>query len=439
MISGSDEQLGADQSVSAIIQHAAASVADASDAKVPAALLLCGRGGTHSNARAEVSAQQGAWHVLPGSNDTQEQNGKEYPWMEVAEQAAASDANIEQPARTGAEGSIQQAHVALASGGMTCAGRSKIPMRYLAAAAADRRLAAEEAAAAAAAAAADRRSAHMAVAAVAAFDAAGTALPDVVRTQAGNADLGQQIRQAAEQDWSQSNALSGQVQSPAMLPLPGSSSTLPASQPPLDKLNEPESNNHSLDKAVLDHAQGGVEVINERSDGNEQSDAVSVASFANSAASGLGHLLRAQQPWSESSSSPDRSSAAGSAGMRDISQLATEVISQPDADDQLPQYLPSPDQEAVAVGGQLLMQLPLVQEQPHEADQHARHGFVQHQEAKPVMEDGEDQQQKVWNSAGQGESQHDGSLNLPLAAVCADASTFLVDHASGKQITDSNA
>ena len=441
MISRSDDQLGADQSVIAIIQRAAASVADASDAKVPAALLLCGRGGTHSNARAEVSAQQGAWHVLPGSNDTQEQNGKEYPWMEVAEQAAASDANIEQPARTGVEGSTQQAHVAFASGGMTCVGRSKIPMRYLAAAAADRRLAAEEAAAAAAAAAAsaaaDRRSAHMAVAVAAAFDAAGTALPDVVMTQAGNADLGQQIRQAAEQDWSQSNALSEQVRSPTMLPLPGSNSTLPVSQPPIDKLNEPESDYHSLDKAVLDHAQGGVEVINERSDGNEQSDAVSVASFANSAASGLGHLLRAQQPWSESNSSLDSSTAAGSAGMRDISQL--EVISQPDADDQLPQHLPSPDQEAVAVGGQLLMQLPLVQEQPHEADQHAHHGFVQHQEAKPVMEDGEDQQQKVWHSAGQGESQHDGSLNLPLAAVCADASTFLVDHASGKQITDSNA
>ena len=107
-------------------------------------------------------------------------------------------------------------------------------MRYLAAAAA--------AASAAASAAADRRSVDKAVAAAAAFSAAGTALQDVVVTQAGNVDLGQQIRQAAEQNWSLSNALSDQVKNPAILilPLPGSNSTLPVSQPPMDKLNEPE-------------------------------------------------------------------------------------------------------------------------------------------------------------------------------------------------------
>ena len=180
--------------------------------------------------------------------------------MEVAEQAAATDADTEQAARTGAEGNTQQAHVADASGGMTCARKSKIPMRYLAAAAADRRLPVEEAATAAAAAVAaasaatDRRSVDKAVAAAAAFNAA---LQDVVVTQAGNADLGQQIRQAAEQDWSLSNALSDQVTKPAVLPLPGSSSTLPVSQLPVDKLNEPEGNYHSLGKAVLDHAQRG--------------------------------------------------------------------------------------------------------------------------------------------------------------------------------------
>ena len=95
------------------------------------------------------------------------------------------------------------------------------------------------------------------MAAAAAFNAAGTALQDVVVTQAGNADHGQQIRQAAEQDWLQSNALSDQVMNPAVLPLPGSSSTLPVSQLPVDKLNEPEGNYHSLGKAVLDHAQRG--------------------------------------------------------------------------------------------------------------------------------------------------------------------------------------
>ena len=429
--SGSDDQLGADQSVSTIIQRAAASVADASDVKVPAALLLCEQDKICSDARAEVSALQGAWHVLTNGNDTQEQYGKEYPWMQLAEQAAASNANIEQSARSGAEGSTQQVHVTFASGGMTCGGGSKIPMRILAAAAADKRLAAEEAAAAAAA---GRRSVAKAAAAAeaAAGSAAGTAEQDVVVTQAGNADLGEHIRQAAEQDVSQSSALSEHVQTPAMLPLPGSSSTLPFSQPPADKLNEPEISNHSLEKAVLDHAQGGVEVIEEGSDGTGQCDAVSVASFANSAASGLGHLLRAQQPWSESSSSPDQGSTSSSAGMHDVSQLEAEVLSQPDTDDPLPQQLSS-DQEAEAVGGQLLMQLMSAQEQP----QQAYHGVVQHQEAKLVMEEGEDQQQKKWHSAGQGESQHGGGLNLPLAAGCTDASRSLDGHASGKQTTKS--
>ena len=435
VISASDDHIGADQSVNAIIQHAAASVTDASDAKVPAALLLCGEGRTHSDSRAEVSAQQGAWRVLPANNDTQEQYGEEYPWMEAAGQAAVSSANMEQAARTGAEGSTQQVHVTFASGGMTCARDNKIPMKYLAAAAADRRLAAEEAAAAAAAAAseaADRRS--MVKTTAAAEAKAGNAVPaemqDMVVTQAGNADPGEQVRQAAEQDWSHNSAITEQVQAPAMLPVPGSSSTLPFSQPPADKLHEPEDSKHSLDNAVLDHAQGGVEIIKEGNEGNEQSDAMSVGSFANSAASGLGHLLRAQQPWSESSSSPDRSSTTGSAYMQDISQLEAEVISQPDADDQLPQQLPSSDQEAVATSGQLPLQLPLAQEQP----QHAQHGSVQHQEAKLMTEDGEDQQPKVWHSAGQGESQGDGGLNLPLAALCADASTLLVDHASGKSL-----
>ena len=417
-----------DQSVSAIIQYAAASVADASDANIPTALLLYGEGGTHPDARAEVSAQQGAWHGLPGGSDTDAQYGKEYPWMEVAEQAAVRVANSGQLAKAGTEGSSQQAHVTFASGGMTSAEGNKVPMRYLAAAAADRRLAAEEAAAAAAAAsaAADRRSiAKTAAAAEAA--AVGTAMQVVMVTQAGNADIGDQIRQAAEQDWSQSTAPSEHVEAPAMLALPR------PSQPPDCKLHEPEDTDHSLDTPELDHAQGGVGVITRESEGNEQSDAASVASFANSAASGLGHLLRAQQPWSESSSSPDRSSTTGSAGMRDISQLEAEVMSQPDAGYQLPQQLPPPDQEAVAVGGQLPMQLPLAQEQP----QHAQHGLMQHQEAKLVIEDAEDQQQRMWHSAGQGDSQHDGSLNLPVAAGYTDASTSLVDHASGKQATKS--
>lgn len=429
VVSGSGDRLEGDQSVSPILQHAV-SVADGSDAEATAAVLVCGEGSTQSDAaRAEVSAQLGARDVLPSGSDTQEQYGMQYPWMD---QPAVSSATNEQGhlARTLAGGGIQPPHVTFASGGMTHAMGSKIPMSYLAAAAADRTLAAEEAAAAAVAAAAERRWAARTAAAAAeaaAGNAAGTAMQNIVVTQAGNADVGEQIRQAAEQEWSQSNAPTEQPQAPAMLLESGTSSTLLSSQPPACQLSE--GGNYSMDKGVPGHAEGGAEVLKGAGEGNEQSDAMSVASFANSAASGLGHLLRAQQPWSESSSSPDRTSTNGSAGgMRDISQLEAELISQPDTGHQLPQQLPPPDQEAVSLGDQLPMQLPLGQEQP----QHAQHGLWQHQEVKFMTDAEEGQQQTGWHKAGPAESQHDQASSVPLAALCADASTVLVNHTTGK-------
>lgn len=438
--SGSGDRHGGDQSASPILQHDGC-VADASDAKVTAAVLLCGEGSTHSDAdRAEVSAQPGAGAVLPNGSDTQEQYGMQYPWMH---HPAASSATDEQPARTPVGGGMQPPHVTFASGGMTYGMGSKIPMSYLAAAAADRRLAAEEAAAAdaaAASAAAARRSAagraaaaeaaekrsatgRAAAAEAAAGNAAETAMQNVMVTLAGTADVGEQIRQAAEQEWSPSSIPTEQLQAPAMLLESGSSSTLPSSQPP----------GLSMDKGVPGHAQGGAEVMRDDGEGNEQSDAVSIASFANSAASGLGHLLRAQQPWSESSSSPDRTSTNGSAvGMRDISQLEAELISQPDTGHQLPQQLPLSYQETIPLNDQLPMQLPLDPEQP----QHAQHDLWQHQEVKFMTDAEESQQQSGWHKAGPAESQHDQASSVPLAALGADASTLLVACTTGKETTN---
>lgn len=464
VISGPGDRLAGNQSVSTILQHAV-SVADASDAEVTTAVMLSEESDPPSDAaRAEVAAQQSATDVLPSGSDTQEQYGMQYPWMD---HTAVSTAPNEQGhlARTPPVGAgMQPPHVTFASGGMTLGMRSKIPMSYLAAAAADRRMAAEESAAAAAAAAsaaAERRSVTGRASAVEAAEggsatgraaaaeaaerrsptgraaaaeaaiagtAAGTAMQNVVVTQAGNADVGEQVRQAAEQEWSQIAAPSEQLQAPAMLLESGTSSTLPSSQPPACKLSEDEKP-YSMDSGVPDHAQDNAEDMKDGTEGNEQSDAVSVASFANSAASGLGHLLRAQQPWSESSSSPDRTSTNGSAGgMRDISQLEAELITQPDTGQQRPQQLPSPNQEAVSSGDQLPTQFLLDQEQP----QHAQHGLGQDQEVK-ILADAEDSQQQTgWPKAGPAESRHDQASSVPVAALGADASTVLVDHTAGK-------
>ena len=429
-VSGADAECNAmsgvgNESVSALIQHAAASVADAYDAATPAALLLSGESKAGPSTAGPV--QQGPSHVLPAGNDTQEQYGNEYPWMEAtADHTAVSSADTEPAARVvGVEGTMQQPHVSFASGGMTSAGGSKIPMKYLAAAAADRRLVAEEAAAAAAAACAEAERRSKAKTAAAADTAAGAAMQDVAVSWAGSTDVREDIRQAAEQNWAQSNGSSEDVHAAPMLPTSGPSSSLPAFQPPSCTLTELENSKYSMEQGVLDGAQGGVEVVRDYSEGNEQSD---VASFANSAASGLGHLLRAQQPWSESSSSPDRTSTSGSAGVRDMSQLEAEVISQPDTEQQLPQQLLSPDQEA-GLGGQLPMQLLSAQEQP----QHAQHGLLQHHQTKLIADVEEEQQ--VWQGADQAPSQHDRASYLPLEALSGGASP--VDHATGKHLINS--
>ncbi|KAL0054402.1 hypothetical protein WJX82_008410 [Trebouxia sp. C0006] len=83
--------------------------------------------------------------------------------------------------------------------------------------------------------------------------------------------------------------------------------------------------------AATNQGDGSMHGNSDNGETNERADAVSVASFANSAASGLGHLMRAQQPWSESesSSSPDRTSATGSADGKDFSQLQAEAAYAP--------------------------------------------------------------------------------------------------------------
>lgn len=417
-----------DQSVGAIIQHAAASVAAAHNADMPVALLLSDEA-SKGSATAEASAQQGLCHVPPAGSDTQEGYGRQYPWMEAAGQTSASGANTEQPAaRAGAESVMQQPHVTFAAGAMACSGPSKIPMRYLAAAAADRRSAAQEAAAAAAACIEADRTSVAKPAARAAAAAAGTdaenLMEDVVVSWAGDADGVQHIQQAAEQDWAQSDRAVAQVHAPALPSFPEPGSALSAFQPSSSLWAEPENAIHGMPRDVPGHAEeGGLEA---GSDGNEQSDSVSVASFANSAASGLGHLLRAQQAWSESSSSPDRTSTTGSAEVRDISQLEAEVISQP------PQEVLLSDEDA-GLGSQLPMQLLL------------SHGQEQHVDAQPVLvqdqaqlvadEEQEQQQQREWQGGNQAES-HDKAWSSPSHASSAEAGTPVVGYATGKQITN---
>lgn len=418
------EQLGTDQSLGAIIQHTTAYVAGAHDADMPAALLLCDQVPKDS---AEASAQQGAWHVRPAGSTTQEEYGMEYPWMEPTGGAAVSMASTEQLARAGAAGAVHPPHVTFATGGMASAAGSKIPMRYLAAAAADRRLAAEEASAAAAAECpvANGRSVVKTTAEAEAEAAGGTdagnVMQGVVVSWAGR----EHVRQAPEQNWTQGDGADEQGQAPAALSLPGNTSS--AFHPSCYILAESADTNHSLPRGVLGHAQeGGMEPISE---GNEQSDAVSVTSFANSAASGLGHLLRAQQPWSESSSSPDRTSTTGSAEVRDISQLEAEVMSQLDSAHQPPHEVALPDEE-VGLGSQLPMQLLLShrQEQPL----HAQPGLIG-DPAQPMADDEQAQQQHVWHDADQAESQHDKAWSLALDASNAEAGTSVVGHATGKQ------
>ena len=237
------------------------------------------------------------------------------------------------------------------------------------------------------------------------------------------------FRQADEQDWTQNDAAVEQVRAPATFP--GSrleqGSTSYAFHPSSSILTEPENAVLSMPRDALGHAEeGGLEGFSE---GNEQYDTVSVTSFANSAASGLGHLLRAQQPWSESSSSPDRTSTTGSAEVRDISQLEAEVVSQPGH--QLPQELLLPGTDA-GLGSQLPLQLLLShgQEQP----MHAQPVLIGGR-AQLVADDEQEQHQHEREGGNQAES-HDEAWNLPVDAV-AEAGIPLVGHATGKQITNS--
>lgn len=418
-----------DESVGALNQHAAASAAAEHDAGMPVALLLSDEA-SEGSATAEASVQQDLCHVPPAGSNTQEGCGRQYPWMEAADQTSASSANTEQLAqRAGAESAMQQPHVTFATGAMACSGPSKIPMRYLAAAAADRRSAAQEAAAAACMEA-DKASVAKPAAKVEA--AAGTdaenVMQDVVVSWAGDADGVEHIQQAAEQDWTQNDGAVEQFHAAAPLPLPEPASTLSAFQPSSSFRAEPENATYGMPRDVPGNAEeGGLEA---GSEGNEQSDSVSVTSFANSAASGLGHLLRAQQPSSESSSSPDGTSTTGSAEVRDISQLEAEVISQPT--NEPPQEVLLSDQNA-GLGSQLPMPLLL------------SHGQEQHVDAQPVPTrdqaqvmayETQENQQREGQGGDQAES-YAKAWSLPSHASSTEAGTPVVGYATGKQITHS--
>ena len=429
-----------EQSVNDVIEQAAASVAGQDTIEVPMAALL-GHDISTRQAGSQASAQQGSWDKPDGCS-AQEQCGREYPWMQPSDHVAVSDDQVEQ---TGDPTVQQQPHVSFATVAMARRQGTSIPMRYLAAAAADKQEAAEEAAeeaaAAAAAAAVDaadrRRQRQTAAAAAMAGTAAETAVQsqDVLVSQA-NTD------RVAEQGWPQGKPPAENSQSKARLSFPDSCS--PCIQPTTSMLAGLKgSGDCSQGHENMVQAEDTAGVHRSSLEGSEQADAVSVASFANSAASGLGHLMRAQQPWSESSSSPDRSSMTGSADARDISQLQAQVIGQHDAELQLPQGLKLPGQEPEQPGGmddqpescQGQQQLPSAQEQLH---------FAQHPwdkgQTEPQKEDEHDWQQENREALITAEWQQENmpGLQTPFDAASANARSICEVHAAGKQFASTS-
>lgn len=423
------------QSVSDIIERAAASVAGQDTAQIPAAALP-GHDISRCQPGLQASAQQG-FEDMPDGSSAHEQHGREYPWMEPMGHAAVSGVQA-QP--TSDPGVLQQLHVSFATGAMARGQGSRIPMRYLAAAAADKQEAAEEAAeeaaaaaVAAAVAAADRRRQRQ-TAAMAAVE--GTASETVVQSQ--NVVVRQaEIDGAAEQGWSQGHAPAEDTESRPMRCF--ADRLAPSAHPASSTLAE--------FKRRRDSSQGNDDTGQDQNtarghrsslEGSEQADAVSVTSYANSAASGLAHLMRAQQPWSESSSSPDRSSMTGSPDAKDISQLQAEVNSQHNGELQLPQQLLSPDQEAEQrcegdnqpESHQGQQQLPSAQEQL----QLAQHVWDK-QQTEPQTEGEHDWQQERQVLIKAGRQQEDmPGLQVPFEVASANAGPITEEHAAGKQL-----
>ncbi|DBA92886.1 TPA: hypothetical protein ACH3X1_003056 [Trebouxia sp. C0004] len=317
-------------SIRAIIHNAAASVAEASQAAG-----TCQSASNASLASQHEQGQQGAradaeldshkhsvqslkdmpWELtasVPSSSSTGV--AMQYPWMDPSDQQGSTDLLPQQGMGAFAE-EAPGVHVTFANALPSARHQgSKIPLRYLAAAAADKAPAPSPA-----------PNKEEAWAVLPAPEQAGVALnPEAEQGQS-------QHRSSAERSGTAATAgtFSSHGSTEGIKPLQWQQQPGQECSPPID--------------ATAKQGDGSLDGNSDNGEANEGTDAVSVGSFANSAASGLGHLMRAQQPWSESesSSSPDRTSATGSADSKDISHLQAEVMSQPDTEHQLPQQLPT--------------------------------------------------------------------------------------------------
>ena len=295
-------------SISDIIHHAAASAAEQASVAPMHDSETCRDPVPHQE-DSSGHIQKELSLAMPADNSTAyARMGLQYPWMDPSTQQGL-DGMESQPAVAQREQDTQPAHVTFATNVMASSRGlgDKIPFTYLAAAAADK-------------------------------------LPPP--SGEGEVRGWHAVRDQSAADFSPEDVqTAGGEQAQGMLPAKHFHAAH-APQPDRNTAEEPKSvqwvqhhNDYTHDTEAANAADMAVNDDSNNAERNDRSDAVSVASFANSAASGLGHLLRAQQPWSESSSSPGRTSTAGSADGREFSQLQAEVISQPDALQQSPQQL----------------------------------------------------------------------------------------------------
>ncbi len=317
-------------SIRAIIRDAAASVAEASQAAG-----TCHSASTASLASEHEQGQQGARadvelgsrkHSMQPLNDVPQKLtasvpssssagvAMQYPWMDPSDQQGSRDL----PPHQGLGALTEETpgvHVTFATNVLPSARHQghKIPLRYLAAAAADK---------------------------------APAPSPAPTKEEAWVVRSAPEQPPVAEQGQTQHRSLAEHPGTAATAGLFHSHGSIEGGKPLhwQQQQQQQQPNQEYSTPMDADTSQGHGSMHNNSDNGevNEGADAVSVASFANSAASGLGHLMRAQQPWSESepSSSPDRTSATGSADGKDFSQLQAEVMSQPDTEQQLPQRPP---------------------------------------------------------------------------------------------------
>ncbi len=316
-------------SIRAIIRDAAASVAEASQAV----------GTCHSASTADEGKQGGGAdtelgsrkHSMQPQNDTTQKLtasvpsnssagvAMQYPWMDPSDQQGSRDL----PPQQGPDAVTEEApgvHVTFATNALPSARHqgNKIPLRYLAAAAADKAPAPPQAS--------TKEEAWL----------VGSAPEPPVA-----------LKPEAEQGQSQHRSLMEDPGTAATAGTFHSHGSIEGGKPLHWQQQQPQPQPGQEYSSPMDSAanqgDGSMHGNSDNGEVSEGADAVSVASFANSAASGLGHLMRAQQPWSESesSSSPNRTSATGSADGKDFSQLQAEVMSQPDTEQQLPQQPPA--------------------------------------------------------------------------------------------------